>query len=386
MAEFIAIEAEADATTLEQEVVEALQAQFEGWEPAEGNLETWLIKAFARIGASVFDQATLMSKAAFKRFGEAVVNVPPIQAAPATVESVWTMIDKAGYTIPAGTQVSIAAAGDVSIGFATVEEVTIAPESTTATILLQAIEPGEEGNSLTANPNLIDALSFVDSITLEGVTSGGVDEEEEDAYLNRLVEELQLLSLSLIVGRDFEIDARAVAGIARAKCLEAYNAETGKEAALCVSVYPVDENGAKLSAGVKEALQERQQAKVPSGVLVFVADPAYTKVKVKATITVLPGFDPATVVAAVQARLGEYLSPATWGVPAAGDASSSSGWDNKTTVYRFELVSEIDRVAGVDRVASLELAEEGKALGTADVALKGPVSLTEPGTLEVSAE
>jgi hypothetical protein len=350
--EFVAIEGEADATSLEQEVYEAIEAAFGDWTPAEGNLEVWLTKAFSRIGATIFDQASILSAAAFKRFGEAIAGVPPIQAAPATALTQWTMVDTAGYTIPAGTQVAIAATGDQSVGFKTAEDATIAPGGETTTIFIEAVEPGEEGNGLEGTPSLIDALAFVKSITVLAPTSGGVDEEDEDAYLNRLVETLQLLSLSLIIARDFEIDARAVAGIDRAKAIEAYNAAESKEEALAVSVFPVDADGAKLSAGVKEILQERQQAKVPSGVDVHVADPSYTPIIVVAKVSVDTGFDPATVTAAGESVLSAYLSPAEWGKPQSGDLSGS-GWTNQTTLYYNELISELDRAAGVGRVITL---------------------------------
>jgi hypothetical protein len=295
------------------------------------------------------------------------------------------MVDNAGYTVPAGTQVAIEKDGQTSLGFITTEAVEIAPGSTTATIPLAAVEAGEEGNSLSADPKLIDALAYVLSIELEGETANGVNEELEDQYLNRLVETLQLLSLSLIVGRDFEIDARAVAGIARAKAIEGYNAESSTESPLAVSVYGVDASGAKLGAEIKAALKARQEAKVPDGAVVFVADPAFQKIKVKVQFKVLPGFDSATVVAAVKARLNEYLAASKWGVPNSGDASTSGGWENKTTVYRFELVSEVDRVGGVDRVSLLELAKESSSFGTADVTMTGKVTLTEPGALTVEA-
>ena len=380
---FVALESEVDASSLEQEALETLEAAFAGWTPAQGDPEVWLTKAFARIASGVFIQASELSTAAFRRFGESVVNVPPIQAAPATVDAKFTMVDNAGYTVPQGTQVNIEASGDLSLGFVTAEAGVVAPGSTTVVIGLEAVEPGEQGNGLTADPVLSDALAFVKEIESEGTTADGVDEEEEDAYLDRLVEALQLLSLSLIVGRDFEIDARAVAGIAQAKCIEAYNAEKGEAEALAVSVYVVDADNAKLSEGVKDELQERQQEKVPSGVNVYVADASYQKVKVKTTFKVLDGFDPEAVEAAVTARLDEYFE--TWGIPTTGDASTSGGWVNKTTVYRFELISEVDRVAGVDRVVTLELAKEGSGFGTTDVSMTGAVTLTEAGAFTVEA-
>jgi hypothetical protein len=353
--DFVPILGEASASDYEQGVNEALEAQFEGIEFAEGDPFTWLKKTFARIGASVFDMAALMSKEAFKQFGETVVAVPPIQDAPATGLSTWTMADSLGHEIEAGTVVNIQSLGE-PVGFKTIGDVVIPSGSTTATITLEAVIPGETGNGLTADPELNDALADVASITLEGVTANGVDAEEEDAYLGRLVEALQLLSLALILPRDFEIDARAVAGVARAKCIRNYKpADKSTNNPLMQTVFPVDESGLPLSAPVKAELLARQQDKLLTDVIHWVEDPEYTTVDVAVTFAVRSGFDPPTVIAAVQSRLAEYLSPANWGLPAFGDTSNSAGWENQTKAYRFELVSEVDRVGGVDRVVTLLL-------------------------------
>jgi Baseplate J-like protein len=382
VSEFQVIEAEANAGTLEDESVELLEAVLEEWSPVEGGLLTWLVKAWSRIGATFVDQASAMSRAAFKRFGEAVVAVPPIQAAPATVESVWTMVGAAGYTIPVGTQVSIEASGDSAVGFLTAEEVTVAPAATKASILLRAVEPGTGGNGLSADPQLLDSLAFVQSIELEGVSSGGVDEEEEDAYLDRLVEELRTLSLSLIIGRDFEIDARALAGIARSKCIEAYNAKEGKEEALAVSVFGIDSAGLDIATPKKEELEARQTAKLLSGINYYVGSPTYTTIKGKTKVEVETGFDPGVVKASVEAFWAENFSPARWGLPQQGD--SGSGWINQTKVYRLKVIGQIERISGVARVISFEHAKNEGALGTSEeLTLEGVAPLTKPGTLTV---
>lgn len=355
MSDFVPILGEASASEYEQGVNEALEARFEGIEFAEGDPFTWLKKAFARIGASFFDMAALMSKEAFKKFGETVVAVPPIQAAPATGLSTWTMADSLGHEIEAGTVVNIQSLGE-SVGFKTIGDVVIPPGSTTASIPLEAVIPGEAGNGLSADPELNDAIADVASITLEGVTANGVEAEEEDAYLGRLVEALQLLSLALILPRDFEIDARAVAGVARAKCIRNYKpADKSTNNPLMQTVFPVDASGLPLSAPVKAELLARQQEKLVSDVIHWVEDPEYTTVDVSVTFAVRSGFDSATVVAAVLARLAEYLSPANWGLPNFGDTSNSGGWENQTKVYKNELISEVDRVGGVERVETLLL-------------------------------
>lgn len=383
MSEFVAIEGEVSGGDFEDESFELLEAAFEGWSPAAGGLLVWLVKAWSRVGSQLVDQASEMSKAAFKRFGESIVSVPPIQAAPATVESTWTMVDKAGYTIPAGTQVSIEASGESALGFITVGDVEVAPGANKATVLLQAVEAGEEGNGLTADPELIDSLAFVEAIELTGTTSGGVDEEEEDTYLNRLVEELQTLSLALVIGRDFEIDARAVASIARAKCIEAYNSEAGKEEALAVSVYPIDSSGEASSAPVKAELKTRQTGKLLSGIDYYIGTPNYTSIKGEVQVEVEAGFDPETVKAAVEAFWAQNFSPANWGIPTSGD--SGSGWVNRTKAYRLKVIGQIERIGGVARVVTFKWAKNAEGLGTAEeLTLEGVAPLTKAGTLSVS--
>ena len=380
---FVAIESETNAGSLELEVIELLEAAFEGWTPAEGDLLVWLNRAWSRIGATLVEQASEMSEAAFMRFGEAIIGIPPIQAAPATVESIWTMTSDAGFTVPAGTQVTIEATGDRSVGFITVGETVIAPEAEKATILLQAAEPGAPGNGLNAEPQLSDSLSFVKAIELEGTTSGGVDEEEEEAYLSRLVEELQLISISLVIGRDFEIDARAVPSIARAKCIEAYNADEDEEEALAVSVYPIDSDGEPSSAPVVEALEVRQTAKLLSGINYYVGVPDYTTITGEVEIEVEAGFDPATVVAAVEAFWATNFAPNEWGKPTKGEGP---GWANRTKAYRLKMIGQIEAVGGVARVVSFEWAKDEEALDTEEeLELTGIAPLTKAGVLTVEA-
>lgn len=380
---FVAIESEVNAGTLEQEVIESLESAFEGWSPAEGDLLVWLNRAWSRIGATLVEQAAEMSEAAFKRFGEAIIGIPPIQAAPATAQSVWTMADTAGYTIPAGTQVTIDATGNTAVGFVTVGETVIAPGSEKAAILLQAVEPGAAGNSLEAEPRLLDALAFVESIELEEATSGGVDEETEEAYLSRLVEELQILSLSLTVGQDFEIDARAVAGIERAKCIEAYNADEDEEEALAVSVYPIDADGEPASETAVEALEERQRAKLLTGINYYVGTPDYTSIKGEVKVEVEPGFDPDTVKAAVEEFWEANFAPSEWGKPRQGEGP---GWVNRTKAYRLKVVGQIEAISGVARVVTFKWAKGEDGLGTdEELALEGAAPLTKAGEVEVIA-
>jgi baseplate J-like protein len=390
MSQFVSYPVENDPGLIEEEIDEQLEAKFEGWNPAAGGLATWMKKAFARLISSDRTVAAELLAGGFKKFGETILSVPPILAASATGTSTWTMVDNAGYTITAGTKVVIEASGELSEAFEVVADVVIPPGSSATAageVELRAVVPGTAANGLTADPEPYDstpATTATDTIELVGTTSGGVDEEDEDEYLDRLTEETQLLSLSLITEEDFEKDARSIAGIERALAIGGYNAETEEdEQPLVVTVFPVTDEGKVLGSEAKAVLQERQQAKVPTGVEVFVDDPTYTKIDVEVEVSAQAGYAAVTVKAAVEARLSEYLSPANWGNEGREGEPPPGLWRNRTSVYFYELVSEVDRVAGVDRVVSLKLAKNGSELKAENVALSGAAPLTEPDTLMV---
>lgn len=360
MSKFAEVIADTDQASAKAEILETRQALLPDWEQSPGDLVDFTDDAYSRLSANNLQQVSSMGASAFAAFGQKIANVPPILAAPAVVMSTWTAIDDAGYPIEDGTEVAIPVTGGESKGFLVVGDYAIPPGSTStdvAEVLLQALKPGAASNELSEDPRPISArTAFVDSITLEGTTTGGVDEETEDEYLDRLTEELQLLSLSVITPGDAEIDARSRPGIARALCIPGYNADTEEEdVPLCFTVVPIDDAGQSPSAPEREELQESQGEKVPSGVLNFIDVPTYTKVDQQVVITVLPGFEPAAVVAAARARLAEYESPANCGLPTSGDTGNSAGWEITTAIYRNELIAEVDRVAGVGRVVTLLL-------------------------------
>lgn len=369
---------EKDVSVIEGEILEGIEAAFEDWHPAAGDLEFWLIKGFARIASAVFDVASIVTRAAFKTFGQTIVSVPPILAAPATVESTWEAIDEAGHKIPAGTEVTIVE-GDESYGFRTVADVEIpAGKSKTdpGEVLLEAVLPGTSHNGLSAAPALKTSLAAIklDGIVLTGISAGGVDEESEDDYLNRLVEELQTLTMSAVVIRDYEILARRVPEVAYATALDNYDPdldEFGKPLVVSVAVADVAKND--LTEGSKAKVKAELEARSLSNIVTHVIDYTSTSVGAKVKITVRPGYEEAATVAAAEARLLDYLSPAP-------------DPENELFVYINEIIPVVDQVAGVGRVLSVELSKNGGAFGKADIELDGPAALVKAGTVEVTAE
>ncbi len=219
---------ETDPEVLEQDANDYLITNIPDWTPYEGNLEVWMIKALARMTAETRDVAADVPLAIFRYFGKSLIGLPSIEASKATVASTWTVQDNAGYTIRAGTIAGIPRTGDELIAFEVVSDVIIPPGSTVTAagaILLQAVDAGAAGSNLSGIPQLIDAIAWVTSIAMVGTTTGGVDAETDEAYISRLVSELQLLTPRPILARDFAVMARRIAGVARAVGLDGYDPE-----------------------------------------------------------------------------------------------------------------------------------------------------------------
>lgn len=479
-----------DPDQLAEDCFARMEEHFPGYQPNEANLEVIIFRTLAAtIGAPLATLLVAELERIFGRFGEVVFGVAPDVAVPATAETTWTMVDNAGYTIPAGTQVAIRTAGDSTVGFTVLSDVSV-PAGSTATdtgeVVISAIVPGSGANGLVTDPELIDALAYVSSINLETTTSGGADAQTPDEYLDELRATLTLLSQNAILPEDVATLALSVAGVGRALPLDLYypgvdevqtvtvngspsggdytvklggsgdpsdaithnataaafetalegstdfdpgdasvsgsaggpytitfggqysstnvaqlelgtNSLTGGSSPApafatttagvaadpasekTCSVAVADEDGEALTTLVKDQVAAFLELHREINFLFYVIDPTYTQVKVSCTVTALPGNDPAGVEAAVEAAIADYLAPGNWGRdPVDPDSGVLREQD---TVYRFELISLVDRVEGVDRVVQLQLAEESGVVGTADLVLDGPAPLTQPGTI-----
>jgi hypothetical protein len=224
--QYIEVPIETDPEVLQQDAFDYLDAAIPGWVPNDGNLETILIEALSRMTAEARDVASAVPTDIFRYFGE-LVGIPPQEASYAVASTDWTMINNAGYTIPAGTQVGIQLTGDEIVPFEVVLDTVIAPGSTTAlNVQIRAVDAGADSSDLAeTNPViLIDTLDFVTTITMDAPgTTGGVDAEEDDAYLNRLRLRLQLLAPRPILARDYAIFAQDINGVERATAIDGYD-------------------------------------------------------------------------------------------------------------------------------------------------------------------
>jgi hypothetical protein len=225
---FVSVPFATDADALADDAVDRLRSAMPGWEPADGNLEVWILQAVGRQVAELTAVAADVPAAIFRQFGTQLVGLAPQSGARATLTSFWTARDNLGYTIPAGTQVAHRVTGDDLIVLEVAADTTITPGATTLSgVLLQATDVGTAWNGVPTGPlELVDALSWVESVDASTVSAGGLDAETDDAYLARLADDLRLLTPRPILPDDFAVLARNVTGVTRALAINGYDPGT----------------------------------------------------------------------------------------------------------------------------------------------------------------
>jgi uncharacterized phage protein gp47/JayE len=386
MADFVTLPIESTPQQMLEEWSAEMESLIEGWTPALGEYETIFAQAIIyRIVFPLLQLAANVDAAIFQEWGRQIVNVVPQEATRATVDSTWTLKDKSGYTITAGTQIDIARSGDDRVGFIVVSDVVVAPgEDTTkpGEVVLEAVEPGLDGNGLEGEGVLIDALFFVDSIAIIGASSGGADAEDPQHFLARLARTMQTYIEGVVIARDVEIVALNVPGIGRALALDNYNAETEEdEQEKTTTVAVTDAEGEPATAEAKEALAAKLEEKREVNYLFFVIDPTYHELDVEGEIVPMQGFDKAEVAANVAAAIAERFSPARHGQQPPGDDTS---WVNDDTLRYQDLVTVVNNVEGVDYYSSLKWRVGVAAFGTADISLTGAAPLPRPDTITIT--
>lgn len=309
-----------DPDDLAQVAFDYLTANIPGWAPSPADPMSRLIEADAQMIAEETDVAANVPPAIFRYLGQ-LHNILPQDAVLASVSSTWTMIDTQGYTVPAGAVAQIAASGNQAYAFATTADIIIPGGQAQATgVVLVAVEPGAAANNLGPAVQLVDAYAFVGTIALNGTTGGGVDAEEDDAYLSRLSATLRLITPTPILPDEFAALYRTVPAVFRAVAIDLYNpVDRTSNNPRMVTVAGIDTNGNAVSPATKAAGLALLQSLREVNFIVNVIDATYTQIDVAFTAQTYPGYDPMVASAAAVAAVQRYLNPAAWGLPPSGE-------------------------------------------------------------------
>lgn len=376
---------ETDPDVLAQDAYELLSSKTGGvWQPSDGNVDTWLIEATARMAAEVRDVAADVPDSIFRTFGTDLVGLPPFEPTSAQAVLGLTLASWSAYVVPAGTTFAVDDLAGDTHAFALQESVTIdeLPEesgSRVAQVVALALEPGVAASGIAPRPGnayLLDAISYVIGVELVEPTSGGSDGESDEAYMDRLAAYLQLVAPRPILPEDFAKLALTIDGVGYAAAINLYNPGPPPETDVerCVTVALADPTGEPCSATVKANVDALLQSLREVNFLVFEIDPGYVVIAVDFVVAIRPGYSPTGVVESCIQALTTYLAPASFAQTEAGEVAGL--WIPSAAVYYLDIGLVLQRTDGVDHVVSYTL--NG---GAADVPLPEPASLPRAGAI-----
>lgn len=376
---------EFDEIALYNAGIARIQEYFPNWQPRPASFFDISYRSIASMMAVAAEVASDVPFSIFQAFGP-LAHVPPINATPATAQSVWTMIDDTGgYLIPDATPVglTLSTAGvSEPVGFETVGDAVVPAGQQTISITLVATNPGADTSGLDTVVRA-DSLAFVSSVILVGISQGGVDAEPPDDYTNRLSQDFETWSTTPLRGRDFAIKAREIASVYRCGYIENFNPADGttdndKYVTLC----PVDISGLAVSATVQAQVSDYMEAIREVNFVCPVVGPSYSTVAITAQLHTSTVAEQDTAIANATEALQSLLSPASWGMPSSGEVPV---WENTSILRYNKVITVLESLPGVDYADQVTIGIEGGSMAAVDLALPGAFPLPQAGTLTITA-
>lgn len=353
---------------------EYLEATVPGWTPHADSPDTYLLDAVIQMAVPLAYAANQAGEDAAVGFFRDRLGLVPAEGSPPQLTVLFEVRDDSGWTVPAGTLLTVQNPQVDGVVFHLPADVVVPPGDTTAPATVFALESGSLLNGwapASGDVQLVDVSDVIIGVEPSGQVSGGVDPESVEAFLDRGSAEARLMAWTLVRPEDFAVAAALDPDVARATAIDGFvpPSDTGVPLAVAVAVHGADGNPA--AGPVKTRVQQALADRAIIGMVVNVIDPTYTQIDVAATAVALPGHDPAEVEAAAEAAVRDYLSPARWGSPADGDIRQGT-WINDTKVRYFELVHVLEGVVGLDILSTLSVNS-----GTVDVTLTGVAPLPD---------
>lgn len=378
---------ETDEEAISGSIFNRLAARVEGWEAHDGNPDVWLIEAFSAVAAEIRSLAVDVPEAIFTTFGSEVLGLPRRPPAPANGRSKWTAADDRGYSIEAGTQLTLARTGDELIGFEVLAGAVIEPgETTVEGVAIVAVEDGYAGNGLVGEAEVSDPLDWVDSVEVPAPTIDGDDGQDETQYLTVLSNLLRMMGFRPVLPGDFALLALSIPGVGRAVAMDGYDSigdTWGHQRRVTLVV--AAEDGTALPDATRAQVRDYLESVREVNFIVDVISPRYEEIDVDFEVRMFGEQDPDLVLAICLDAVRQYLSPGNFRLgtlsPATGAGEvipppASGEVPGRMTIWLNNLIGLLDRCRGVDVVGPVEI--NGAPL---DHEFGGPFTLPTPGTI-----
>lgn len=238
MGEFIAVQFETEAAELLDTAIEKLEAELAAkgvvnYEPREAEPTLIQLGVTAPMAANTAVIASVVPPAVFRSYGTQLFKLLYNEGAAATATTKWTLLEEGGEfparSITAGT--TLEAAG---LAFYVEKTTSVAKGESSVTLQVVAAERGTGYNGITGVLTLVNSLNYIAEVAIIGETSGGVNQESDEEYMDRLASALALQAPRPITAANFatmSLDAPSSilpSGVivGRATAIDGFNPET----------------------------------------------------------------------------------------------------------------------------------------------------------------
>jgi hypothetical protein len=398
--DYIELPLTADATALGDVGKDYLSEEIPDWNPRPGNVESILLESTGQIGAEVVDQASQVPPVIFSYYGQWHLGIGLREATPAISTVEITFDDGFGASVPEGSLLAAPNPDGESYVFQTDAEVR-SDDPTPIATTVTALEVGAAANGCEGACELIDAIDGVATTTMIAPAIGGADEEDQDAYLDRLADALTILAPRPILPADHATLARQIPEVGRAVAVDllqppassgGVNTSTlsghvhpwGPEpngatnVPRCVTVAVTAADGTAPSTALMQSVMNALDAAREVNFLEYVVPPTYTTIDVQAVVVTYPGYVPAEVAEAAQDMMRQWLDPMAWGAEEIGEAQ---GWSRQTVARVYEAIDYLNRADGVQYVESVQIRKAGGTFAATDIPLTGVAPLPLVGNV-----
>lgn len=356
-----------DPQSLVELAINDLRSKLPTWVPRETSTETLLIEAIALEVAETIYATNRLTSSTLEGLLK-LYQVVRDTGTPPTVTLQFNVATSNGYIIPAGTQVRVPL--PVTGGYmtlTTIVELSIPSGSSNGTV----DATGDVSTSECADYpigyecELIESNLYVSSVVTTSLFTGGASPETDDAYFDRASSRLSLYTETLLLPTHFTAKSLEQTYIARANTIDGWDNDqltVPGEVGGYVTVLVYGATGAVAAEDIA-ALQTLLDSLCAANLVVVVDNATVVPVDLDITVVPMPGYDSATVEAAVTNIIESYLSTTTW------------DWD--TTVHINNVIGVVSGIPEVKYVSSVTPSSD------IDLGIVGGC-LTEVGTLNVT--
>lgn len=224
MTDYIVEPIETNPDSLLADAVDYIQGRYPNWEPSEAQLDFILMRLWSLKEAQIADMSTRVLRAIYRYFGSTIVSIQPLPGAYAEVLTTWyANSPDEEQTLTQDTQVGIRDPVTNDLVFFNVadQDYTVPVGSTFISgVKLRAQDEGEAMNGLAGPLEIVEQNDWVQEASTNGETGGGANPESDEDYIDRLTSNFTLLSPRPVLGPDWAVMARNIAGVARSNAID----------------------------------------------------------------------------------------------------------------------------------------------------------------------